>query len=238
MAVRILIVEDDPDIAQLLMDSLTKEGYASRWVKTGREALHQARTYKPCLVLLDLILNGMSGIDVCRLLRKDEMTSAVSIIMVTARTEEADRIVGLEVGADDYVTKPFSVRELMARIRARLRSISDVRPRAMTIECGKLLVDPSGHRVVVDGRQVELSPTQFRLLHFFASHPGEVFSRHQIIEKVWGPQHVLSVRATDVFIRQLRRRIEPQPNKPVYLKTIPRIGYMFTVPDDCSAANF
>src|SRR6202030_736564 len=164
----------------------------------GARAVELAKRERPSLVLLDLMLPGIDGIEVCRRIRTD---STVPIIMLTARVEEVDRVVGLEVGADDYVTKPFSMRELVARVKALLRRHEPAATTRATIQRGDLVIDPSAHIVVVGGRSVELSALEFRLLHHLAAHPGMVFSRDQLLDRVWGNDRSVTQRSVDVYVR-------------------------------------
>jgi phosphate regulon transcriptional regulator PhoB len=225
MATKILIVEDDANLQEALRYNLKKESYEVVSASDGEDALVTARREKPDLILLDLMLPKLSGFEVCRILRK-EMT--VPILMLTAKVEETDKVVGLEIGADDYVTKPFSMRELMARIRAMLRrtqiagkGIDDDSP----VSVGTMSIDAARHRVVLNGSDLELKPKEFDLLVFLARHRGIVFSRDQLLEKVWGYDYAGDSRTVDVHIRWLRQKIEVDPANPAYLVTVRGTGY-------------
>ncbi|GIW44865.1 MAG: DNA-binding response regulator [Candidatus Binatia bacterium] len=227
---RILVVEDDPDILELLRFNLQQEGYAVSTATDGASALEKARRQTPDLVLLDLALPGMSGLEVCRKLREDPVLRAVPLVMVTAKADEADRIVGLELGADDYITKPFSVRELLARIRAVLRrsGMGEVPERLPEVyERGRLRVDFDRHEVFVEGRLVELSRKEFELLRFFIQNPNRVWDRLQILDMVWGEDTHVEPRTVDVHIRRLRKHIEVDDAHPQLIVTVRGVGYKF-----------
>jgi len=228
MVKKILIVEDEHDLVKLLKYNLEKEGYRVNYTTEGSLALAEVRRDEPDLVILDLMLPGVDGLEVCRQLRRHEKYASLPILMLTARGEEADRVVGLEIGADDYVTKPFSMRELIARVRALLRRHEPVASHRATIQRGGLTIDPTAHSVVVSGRAVELSALEFRLLHHLASHPGMVFSRDQLLDRVWGNDRSVTQRSVDVYIRRVREKIEDQPQEPAYLQTVHGVGYKFT----------
>jgi len=232
MSKKILIVEDEHDLVKLLKYSLEKEGFRVNYTTEGSLALAEIRRDEPDLVILDLMLPGIDGLEVCRQLRRNEKYSALPILMLTARGEEADRVVGLEIGADDYVTKPFSMRELIARVRALLRRHEPMSAARATIQRGSLTIDPSAHIVIVAGRPVELSALEFRLLHHLASHPGMVFSRDQLLDRVWGNDRSVTQRSVDVYVRRVREKIENQPQDPAYVQTVHGVGYRFaTAPD-------
>ena len=229
---KILIVEDEQDLIKLLKYNLEKEGFKVSYTTDGSLALAEIRRDAPDLVMLDLMLPGMDGLEVCRQLRRHDRYAAIPILMLTARGEEADRVVGLEIGADDYVTKPFSMRELIARVRALLRRHEPVTVNRATIQRGNLVIDPSAHSVAIAGREVELSALEFRLLHQLASHPGMVFSRDQLLDRVWGNDRSVTQRSVDVYIRRVREKIEPQPQDPRYVQTVHGVGYRFTMSAD------
>jgi two-component system OmpR family response regulator len=223
---RILIVEDDANLLNILKYNLVKDGYEVVTAADGAQALEIARAEKPELIILDLMLPQLSGLEVCRILRK-EMT--VPIIMLTARTDEVDKIVGLEIGADDYMTKPFSMRELLARVHAMLRR-AGVRPEPTgaapeSIKIGDLEIDVNRHQAVYKGSPLELSPKEFDLLSFLARNRGFVFSREQLLEKVWGYDYAGNTRTVDVHIRWLRRKIEVDPTRPELILTVRGTGY-------------
>ena len=229
MAPRILIVDDEKDIVDLVAYNLEKEGYEVLKAFDGEKALALVRTKKPALVVLDLMLPGIQGLEVCKRLRRDAETASVPIIMLTAKGEELDRVIGLEVGADDYVTKPFSVKELVARVKAVLRRSGAGRQPDGTevFEFKGLRIDMRSYEVTVDGRKVTLSPTEFKLLHFLSRNPGRVYSRDQILDKVWGDESFVEPRTVDVHVRRLRAQIEGDENSPTYILTVRGVGYKF-----------
>ena len=204
---RVLLVEDDPALSELLEFRFRAEGYAVQVTPDGDEALLLASEEVPDLVVLDWMIEGTSGLEVCRRLRRDKATAHVPIIMLTARGEEDDKIRGLETGADDYLTKPFSPRELIARVAAIMRRI---RPALAgeVLTVGDLSLDATAHRVTRQGNTINLGPTEFRLLKFFMEHPGRVFSRGQLLDAVWGTDSDIELRTVDVHIRRLRKGIE------------------------------
>lgn len=228
MSKKILIVEDERDVVKLLRYNLEKEGFRVSTVADGSLALAEMRREEPDLVILDLMLPGMDGLEVCRQVRRHDKYASVPILMLTARSEEADRVVGLEIGADDYVTKPFSMRELVARVRALLRR-HEPAPQRSNLQRGNLHIDPSAHTVSVAGRHVELSALEFRLLHYLAAHPGMVFSRDHLLDRVWGNDRSVTPRSVDVYIRRVREKIEQQPQHPAYVQTVHGVGYRFSV---------
>jgi two-component system OmpR family response regulator len=223
---KILIVEDDRNLLDTLVYNVEKEGYSVISSMNGEEALDLARKEEPDLIVLDIMLPGLNGLEVCRILRK-EMT--VPILMLTARNEEVDKIIGLEIGADDYMTKPFSMRELLARIRAMLRragmTVTQSDPADKTIIIGTLEIDTERHRVIVSGKELELSPKEYDLLVFLALNKGFVFTRDQLLEKVWGYDYAGDTRTIDVHIRWLRQKIEHDPSNPENLITVRGAGY-------------
>ncbi len=230
-AKKILLVEDDRDLSELLRFNLEKDGYRVAHTTEGNLALSQIRRFSPDLVILDLMLPGMDGLEVCRQIRQSETFATLPVLMLTARSEEADRVVGLELGADDYVTKPFSLRELIARIRALLRRQESNTVQRSAVRHGSLNIDPKSHRVTVGSRAVELSALEFRLLHFLASNPGIVFSRDHLLDKVWGTDRNVTPRSVDVYIRRLREKVEDEADDPVYVQTVHGVGYRFAIPE-------
>jgi len=224
--IKVLVVEDDPNLLEALKYNLQKESYDVVITIDGEQAIAIARREKPDLVILDVMLPKMNGFEVCSILRK-EMTAP--ILMLTARADETDKIVGLEIGADDYMTKPFSMRELLARVRAMLRrsKMTEAPPIVETssIKIGKLEVDIARHRVSLSGAALELTPKEFDLLAFLARHRGMVFSREQLLEKIWGYDYAGDTRTVDVHIRWLRQKIEADPGHPVHLLTVRGTGY-------------
>ncbi|MFW6102509.1 MAG: winged helix-turn-helix domain-containing protein [Chloroflexota bacterium] len=222
---KILIVEDDRNLLDTLKYSIRKEGYSTFAAIDGAEALDVARRERPDLIVLDIMLPKLSGFEVCRILRK-EMTTP--ILMLTAKDEEVDKIVGLEIGADDYMTKPFSMRELLARLGAMLRRAEmAVHPAGgeKLLRIGDLEIDIARHRAFLGGKTLELSPKEFDLLAFLAKNKGFVFSREQLLDKVWGYDYPGDSRTVDVHIRWLRQKIESDPAKPALLVTVRGAGY-------------
>jgi two-component system, OmpR family, response regulator RegX3 len=224
---KLLLVEDEKSIAEGLAITLESEGFQIAWVKDGLDAIPAFERVRPDLVVLDLMLPGMSGTEICRTLRG---RSDVPIIMLTARDAEVDRVVGLELGADDYVTKPFSTRELVARIKAILRraplvdSVGDDTP----VEASGVRVDRVRHEVRVDGSLVDLPPKEFELLAYLVEHAGRVLTRGQLIDEIWGSDYVGDTKTLDVHIRRLRTRVEEEPKEPVRIQTVRGVGYRFS----------
>jgi DNA-binding response OmpR family regulator len=229
MGARILLVDDDPLLTDSLGYILKQEGYAVLVASNGGEALERAGRDEPDLVLLDVSLPDLSGVEVCRRL---QATGDVPIIMLTARRQESDKIVGLDAGADDYITKPFATGELLARVRAGLRRGRRAGAKPAVIQVGGLTVDIGAHRVAVDGRTVELSAREFELLRLLAESAGRVVARRKLFDTVWGPDFYGDERALDVYIRLLRKKIEPDPDRPTYIGTLRGVGYRLSAPDD------
>jgi len=226
---RILVVEDEQPIREMVGFALKKAGLKVEEAVDAEQALLALASDPPDLLLLDWMLPGMSGVELARRLRREETTAKLPIIMLTARTEENDRVHGLEVGADDYITKPFSPRELVARINAVLRRVqgaSDEKP----IEFDGLSLDPVGHRVQVDGRRLELAPTEFRLLHFFMTNPDRVYSRERLLDHVWGRGVFVEERTVDVHIRRLRKALQER-GYDRFIQTVRGAGYRFSTRD-------
>jgi phosphate regulon transcriptional regulator PhoB len=226
---RVLIVEDDKDIVELVRYNLEKEGYQVAAAGDGLSALSQLKKAAPDLVILDLMLPKLSGLEVCREVRRDTALNRLPILMLTARGDEADRVVGLEMGADDYVTKPFSPRELVARVKALLRRTEPAGEMEKTLEVGSLFIDPAAYRVLRQGAPVTLSTLEFRLLYYLARRPNRVFSRDQLLDAVWGAERFVTPRSVDVYIRRLREKIEADAEQPEYLKTVRGAGYLFEI---------
>jgi two-component system phosphate regulon response regulator PhoB len=224
---KVLLIEDDRVAAELIKESLDGEGYEVTWISDGTSGLAQVRKTPPDVLLLDLILPKMSGLDVCKAIRSDENLNRLPILMLTARGDEMDRVVGLEIGADDYVTKPFSPRELAARVKALLRRAEPPAEGEKAIEVGKLKIDPVAYRVTRAGKVITLSTLEFRLLHYLAARPNRVFTRDQLLDAVWGSDRFVTPRSIDVYMRRLREKIEADPENPAYLKTMRGAGYMF-----------
>jgi DNA-binding response OmpR family regulator len=229
MARTILVVDDETTLRETLVEALELEGYRAIPAADGREAIVRFRAEQPDLVLLDLMLPELSGVEVCRILRAE---SAVPIIMLTARDGEVDKVVGLELGADDYVTKPFSLRELTARIRAIFRRAEGAAAATAAtppplVELGRISVDLAGHRVLRDGKPVPLKPKAFELLAFLLRNQGQVFTRDQLLEKVWGYDYAGETRTVDVHVHWLRAELEEDPGAPKMLQTVRGTGYVF-----------
>lgn len=222
---KILLVEDDDDIAELVKHNLTREGWRVERASSGEMGFTMSRTFKPDLILLDLMLPGIDGLEICKMLKHDIVTADTPIIMLTAKGEEADVVTGLEVGADDYITKPFSVRELIARIKAVLRrkAIREVEE-MQTVKLDDLEIHPGKFEVLVKGKPVELTRGEFRLLHLLASKPGWVFSRSKIIEEIKGDDYPVTERSVDVQIVGLRKKLGAVGRK---IETIRGVGYRF-----------
>jgi two-component system alkaline phosphatase synthesis response regulator PhoP len=225
---RILVVDDDKQIARLIRSYLEQAGFQVIVANDGETALHALRRERPDLVVLDLMLPDRDGLDVTRVVRGDPSLAATPIIRVTARVEDTDRIVGLELGADDYVTKPFNPREIVARVRAVLRRTSGAAPSpARLLQAGELVLDPDRHQAALDGQPLELTPTEFDLLHALMASPGHAFTRAELIERALGYTYEGLDRTVDSHIKNLRRKIEPDPANPVYIHTVFGVGYRF-----------
>jgi len=224
---RILVIEDDKDIVELLRYNLEKDGFQVTASAEGATGLAQIRKAPPDLLILDLMLPKLSGLEICKEVRKDVSLNRLPILILTAKGEEADRVVGLELGADDYVTKPFSPRELVARVKALLRRAEPGTPSEKPIEIGALRIDPAAYRVTRSGRSVPMSTLEFRLLYFLAARPNRVFTRDQLLDGVWGTERFVTPRSVDVYVRRLREKIEADPQHPAYMKTIRGAGYLF-----------
>lgn len=219
---RVLIVEDETDIANLMHFHLSREGYAPQIAQSGRLALEAVDQQKPDLVILDIMLPDLDGLEVCRKLKRDSATQQIPILMVSARGEESDIVVGLELGAEDYVTKPFSPRVLMARVKAVLRRRDSEGAKEILLAGGGLKIDPARHMVEIDGKAIELTLTQYRLLHFLAARPGFVRTRDQIVSAVRGEGTVLSSRAIDVHVAALRQKLGDRGE---IIETVRGVGY-------------
>ncbi len=226
---KILVVEDEPDICELVRYNLERAGYKVVEAHDGEAALALARSEQPALVILDLMLPEADGMEICRILRGRPETAALPIVMLTAKAAEVDRVLGLELGADDYVTKPFSPRELVARVRAVLRRAEGVdgeRP-ADVFERGRLRIDFDSHEAWLDGRPLELSLREFELLKFFVRNPNRVFDRLTILDLVWGQDTYVEPRTVDVHVRRLRLLVERDPANPELIHTVRGVGYKF-----------
>ncbi|MEW6409904.1 MAG: response regulator [Nitrospirota bacterium] len=225
MPQKILIVDDEEDLLTLLEYNLSREGFSVEKAKDGYRCMEIVRERPPDLLILDLMLPELSGLEVCRLIRKEPRISHTPIIMLTARSQEMDRVIGLEIGADDYITKPFSIRELIARVRAVLRRKGVAEEKKITAI--DMEIDPTRHRVTIKDKVVELSPIEFNILKFLAENRGRVFSRNQILDNVWKNEGFVEPRTVDVHIRRLRTKIEEDAERPKYIKTVRGLGYRF-----------
>jgi two-component system response regulator RegX3 len=221
---RILVAEDDLTLAETLAYNLRSEGFEPTITHTGLQALVASRRDRPDLILLDLMLPEMDGFEVCRIVRSE---SSVPIIMLTARAGETDAVVGLEMGADDYVTKPFRLRELMARINAALRRTSHVAEEPETLISGNLTLQVAPRTVALNGHEVHLLPREFDLLHYLMRNPGVVLTRSRLLETVWGPDYLGDSRTVDVHVRRLRAKLEPDAGRPRSIQTVHGVGYVF-----------
>lgn len=223
---KILVVDDEPQIVKVLKAYLEKAGYRVLTAYEGNSALAVFQSEKPDFVILDLNLPGMDGLDLCKSIRRD---SNVPILMLTARVEEADRLIGLELGADDYVIKPFSPREVVARVRTIFRRTTTETPKPDTIKAGNLVIDVQQHTVHLANRPIDLTPTEFDILVTLASQPKRVLSRMQIMEQAQGTAFEGYERTIDAHIKNIRIKMEPNPKKPVYIKTVFGLGYKFEI---------
>lgn len=230
MKQRILVIDDDKEIVRLLRGYLEKAGFEVLVAYDGETAVHTIRREKPDLLLLDLMLPDMDGWDITRLVRNDSNLMAIPIIMLTARVEDTDKIIGLELGADDYVTKPFNPPEVIARVRAQMRAKQrnlqgNAAPASEILQEGELTLDVGKREVSVNDKIIDLTPTEFNLLHIMMENPGYVFTRSELIERGLGYEYLGMDRTLDSHIKNLRRKIEPDPKKPIYVLTVYGIGY-------------
>jgi two-component system OmpR family response regulator/two-component system alkaline phosphatase synthesis response regulator PhoP len=234
---RVLVVEDEPHIRELVCLHLGHEGYVCDGVGDGQQALKLAEADRYDLLVLDVMIPGLDGLSLCRAVRNGQMNRDVPILMLTARRDESDKVVGLESGADDYLTKPFGVRELVARARALLRRprqpvgtvLTDVaRANDGLVRVHGIVIDVPKRRVVVEDREIELTDQEFRLLHLLVTHAGIVFSREALLAKIWRGDTFVTVRSVDTLVKRLRRRVEADPANPRYLLTVWGVGYKFT----------
>lgn len=228
---KILVVDDEPCIHELVRFNLEKAGYEVECSEDGLNALKQIMQESPSLLILDLMLPGMDGLDICRHLRQQEKTRMLPIIMLTARASEIDRVVGLEIGADDYLTKPFSPRELVARVKSLLRRSQSLNSQTDTLSepivRGNLEIYPDKYEAIYAGKTLELTPKLFQLLHHLAQTPGKVYTREFLLEKIWGYEFAGDTRTVDVHIRHLRQKLEKDPGQPELIETVRGIGYRF-----------
>lgn len=226
----VFVVEDDEDIARLISHNLRAAGFDVQSFVSGASLISEALREMPSLFLLDVMLPGTDGFELCRQIRTAPILSATPIIFLTAKTAEADRVKGLELGGDDYITKPFSPRELVARVRSVLRGLRQTPLTSEVLRLGDLEIDVSSMTVQVQGRSVPTTVREFRLLEYFATHRGRVLTRDQLLDAVWKETPFVTPRSIDVYIRRLREKIEPDARHPQYLKTLRGIGYRFEVP--------
>ena len=226
---KILVVEDEPDIRELVRYNLEQAGFRVIEAEGGEAALHKVRTEQPALVVLDLMLPEGNGLEICRILRGERVTASLPIVMLTAKAAEVDRVLGLEFGADDYVTKPFSPRELVARVRAVLRRSESTEPERATAvyERGRLRIDFDSHEAWMGGKALELSLREFELLKFFVRNPNRVYDRLTILDLVWGNDTYVEPRTVDVHVRRLRLLVERDPANPELIHTVRGVGYKF-----------
>lgn len=228
MKAKVLVVDDEKDILDLVAYNLNKEGFETETSENGEEALRMIRKGRHDLIILDLMLPGIQGMELCRILKTSDETFSVPIIMLTAKNEELDKVLGLEMGADDYITKPFSPRELMARVKAVLRRTAERPPEQKIIRAGDLIINTETYTVTRKGIPIKLSATEFRLLTFLAERRGKIFDRDRILDAVWRNEAFVEPRTVDVHIRRLRSQIEEDPDHPRYIKTMRGVGYYFS----------
>lgn len=231
MKKQIAVVEDEAELAALIEYNLARGGFQTKVFNGRTDTIRELEAYEPDLVVLDVMLPGKDGFELCRLIRQSEKLSNLPVLFLTARSDEVDRVLGLEIGGDDYITKPFSPRELVARIKAHLRRMSPSEPASsQNLVLEPFTLDRSARRVYQDGKEIELTSTEFKLFEFFLAHPGHAWSRDALLREVWGEQHFVTPRTVDVHIRRLREQIEAVPDDPKYLVTVRGFGYRFEVP--------
>jgi DNA-binding response OmpR family regulator len=226
MPKKIAIVEDEAELASLIDYNLTRQGYLAHVLGGSAGTLKALEQARPDLILLDVMLPDIDGFELCRQIRGSPVLARTPVLFLTARSDEVDRVLGLEIGGDDYMTKPFSPRELIARIKAHLRR-EDMDAEPVAVALGPFRLDRAARRVFHSGRELELTSTEFNLLEFFLTHPGRAYSREQLLEAVWGEQRYVTPRTVDVHVRRLREQIEEQPDNPRHLATIRGFGYRF-----------
>jgi two-component system phosphate regulon response regulator PhoB len=226
MAKKIAIVEDEAELASLLEYNLTRQGYLAQILSGDKGTLKELESWKPDLILLDVMLPDTDGFELCREIRHSVVLGRTPVLFLTARSDEVDRVLGLEIGGDDYMTKPFSPRELVARVKAHLRRIERDQEPSPT-QLGPFRLDATARRVFLNDRELSLTSTEFKLMEFFLQHPGRAYSRDQLLEEVWGQQRFVTPRTVDVHVRRLREQIEEQPDEPRYLTTVRGFGYRF-----------
>ena len=228
MRPRVVIIEDEKDIVELVRYNFRKEGFEVEGFARGREGLDYLRRNPADILLLDILLPDEDGFSICKRLRADDHLRGLPVIFLTAKGEEMDRVLGLEIGGDDYVVKPFSPRELVARVKAVLRRQERVAEKREVVQAGSLRIDTRTQEVTIRGQPVELSTLEFKLLHYLASHPRHVFNRDRLLDEVWGRDRFVTPRTVDVHIRRLREKIEAVPHRPQFLQTVRGSGYRFS----------
>jgi DNA-binding response OmpR family regulator len=228
MAKRIAVVEDEAELAALVEYNLMRNGFQSRVLPGTSGTLRDLEAWRPDLIVLDVMLPEGDGFEICRQIRKSPVISRIPILFLTARSDEVDRVLGLEIGGDDYITKPFSPRELIARIKAHLRR-EQQDPEPPDSDAGPFRVDRAAHRLFMNERELMLTSTEFKLLDFFISHPGNAYGREQLLNEVWGEQRFVTPRTVDVHVRRLREQIEVHPDEPRHLITVRGFGYRFEI---------
>lgn len=234
----VFLLEDDPDISRLVEFHLSKSGYTVQSFSTGQALLATTQEQRPDLFLLDVMVPDGSGLDVCRKVRDNSETQATPVIFVTARASEGDRVRGFDLGADDYITKPFSTRELVARVRAVLRRTEKpAEPHQKVLAIDFIEIDSSAMQLRVRGELVPMTSTEFRLLEYLARHPGRMFSRDQLLDAVWGDARFVTPRSVDVYVRRIREKIGDDGDAPRFLKTMRGAGYRFDVPKDSATSS-
>ncbi len=224
----IVVIEDDQDLCTLLTYNLSRAGYNVQTRHCLKGALEVIQASAPSLIVLDVMLPDGDGFDFCRKLQRDPQVAGIPIFFLTARTQEIDRVLGLEIGGDDYITKPFSPRELIARVKARLRRLDD--PADRPLEVGGLKIDPISRRASLDGKPLDLTEMEFSILLFLCSNPDRAYTREQLIKQIWGANYHVAPRTVDVHIRRLRKRLEIEPSSPKWIQTLRGHGYRFEVP--------
>jgi DNA-binding response OmpR family regulator len=234
MSKKVAVVEDEAELASLIEYNLTRGGFQPRIFTGGEGTFRDLENWQPDLIVLDVMLPGQDGFELCRRMRQAGKLTRTPVIFLTARSDEVDRVLGLEIGGDDYITKPFSPRELVARVKAHLRRTdTEAEPKQTQLVMGPFRVDLAARRVYqtkpAGEKEVELTSTEFKLLEFFLSHPGHAWSREQLLQEVWGQQHFVTPRTVDVHIRRLREQIEDKPDEPAFLVTVRGFGYRFEI---------
>lgn len=227
MSRKIAVVEDEAELASLIEYNLTRGGFDVELLNGLGDTLQQLEDWQPDLIVLDVMLPGQDGFDICRRIRQNPKLRRTPVIFLTARSDEVDRVLGLEIGGDDYITKPFSPRELVARIKAHLRRHDSEPAQQSALNMGPFRLDRAARRVFQGEKEIELTSTEFKLLEFFLTHPGTAWSREQLLREVWGEQHFVTPRTVDVHIRRLREQIEGKPDEPELLVTVRGFGYRF-----------